>query len=62
MADGIAGGAMLMYAAVGVYVWALAQREGWMKRRWLGLVLLVLIWPLFLMDVKINRRASANRE
>ena len=49
------GGMMLLYLFAGAYVWWLAPR---LKRRWLALVLFMLLWPLMLIDVEIDCRKN----
>lgn len=56
MIDGMVYGALLMYLMVGCFIWGIAQREEWMHRRWIGLVIFLLIWPLFLIDIRIDLR------
>jgi hypothetical protein len=50
------GGVMLMYLVAGAYVYAVATQDYRYRRRWLGLLVFMLLWPLFLVDVEIDKR------
>ena len=53
--DAFCGGVMLGYALAGVYVWWLGLPWG---RRWLALLLMILLWPVFLMDADFKHQPT----
>jgi hypothetical protein len=53
MSDAFWGGFMIAYMVAGVYVWWLGLPWG---RKWLALMIMLTMWPLFLCDIDIKKR------
>lgn len=49
-------GVTVMYLWCGAYVWWLADMQSQLKKRLLGFFIITILWPLFLCDVKMDRR------